>query len=51
MIGFHLELEHSRGHMCAHMPQPTQAACLTSWLAMAYWRTSMPISQQASGEG
>ena len=34
-----------RGHMCAHIPQPTQAARLNDWLAIAYCRTSMPISQ------
>jgi len=36
----------ARGRMWAHMAHPTQAARFTSWLAMACWRTSIPISQQ-----
>jgi hypothetical protein len=29
----------------AHMPQPTHEARVKVWFAIAYWRTSMPISR------
>ena len=43
--GFVSSLSTPRGQTWAHMPQPTQAARFTSTFAIAYWRTSMPISQ------
>jgi hypothetical protein len=33
--GLFSSLSRPRGHMCAHMPQPTQAARFTSWLLAA----------------
>ena len=47
-VGLVLELQHpARADVGAHAAADaaTQAARLTSMLAMAYWRTSMPISQ------
>ena len=34
-----------RGQTWAHIPQPTQEARVNDWFAIAYWRTSIPISQ------